>query len=249
MHAAIAFECDVSESGIADFVKALSRYQRETQRDMRSALRSATIDLVKSLRARTRKAPKVAPRDDVRWGESNPKYLTYDNRQFRRVVVSRWNKGTKYNTVNWQPVRKKYRRRMGMRNGNYQGIVTASKATPTMLREARQNFGKIRQWGLAKKSWGWFMKSLFRASMRYENPKAIIKPGMVDGGIQEFREVLPDGTVDRSAPIRCDIDIVNSLDYIRKAMQPGTLAVAVQKATNSINKKIDSGLKSRRFGS
>ena len=65
MPAAIAFECEVSERGIADFVKALSRYQKETQRDMRSALRSATIDLVKSLRARTRKAPKVVPREDV----------------------------------------------------------------------------------------------------------------------------------------------------------------------------------------
>ena len=43
MPAAIAFECEVSERGIADFNKALSRYQAETQRDMRGALRSAII--------------------------------------------------------------------------------------------------------------------------------------------------------------------------------------------------------------
>jgi len=43
MPVAIAFECEVSERGIADFIKALSRYQRETQRDMRSALRSVTL--------------------------------------------------------------------------------------------------------------------------------------------------------------------------------------------------------------
>ena len=55
MPAAIKFECEVSEQSIADFVKALADYQRKTQRDMRGALRSATIDLCRSLRARTRK--------------------------------------------------------------------------------------------------------------------------------------------------------------------------------------------------
>ena len=249
MPAAIAFECEVSERGIADFVKALSRYQAETQRDMRGALRSATIDLVKSLRARTRKAPKIVPREDVRWGESDPKYITgKDGRQFRRVVVSRWSGGAKKQRVHWQLVQTRYRTRMGMRNGNWQGIVKASEATPAMLREARQNFGRVRQWGLAKKSWGWFMKSLFGKSTQDENPKAVLKSGMVDGGIREFRETLPDGTVDSSAPIRCEIDIVNSLNYIRKAMPPGVLAIAVQKATNSINRKISDGLRSRKFG-
>lgn len=245
MPAAIAFECEVSERGIADFVKALSRYQAETQRDMRGALRSATIDLVKSLRARTRKAPKIVPREDVRFGESDPKYITgKDGRQFRRVVVSRWFGGKKKQSVHWQLVQTKYRARKTARGVSESW--TESKAT--MLREARQRFGGIRQWGLAKKSWGWFMKSLFGKSMQDENPKALIKPSMVDGGIQEFRETLPDGTVDPSAPIRCDIDIVNRLGYIKKAMPPGVLAVAVQKATNSINHKISDGLRSRKFG-
>lgn len=245
MPAAIAFECEVSERGIADFNKALSRYQAKTQRDMRGALRSATIDLVKSLRARTRKAPKIVPREDVRWGESDPKYITgKDGRQFRRVVVSRWFGGKKKQSVHWQLVQTKYRARKTARGVSESW--TESKAT--MLREARRRFGGIRQWGLAKKSWGWFMKSLFGKSMQDENPKALIKPSMVDGGIQEFRETLPDGTVDPSAPIRCDIDIVNRLGYIKKAMPPGVLAVAVQKATNSINHKISDGLRSRKFG-
>ncbi|MBO7686910.1 MAG: hypothetical protein J6V72_11035 [Kiritimatiellae bacterium] len=246
MPAAIAFECEVSEQGIADFVKALSRYQKETQRDMREALRSATIDLVKSLRARTRKAPKLVPREDVRFGESDPKYITgRDGRQFRRVVISRWAKGRRVQKVHWQPVCAKYRSRR-TRTGGVTESWAESKAA--MLREARQRYGGIRQWGLAKKSWGWFMKSLFGKSMQDENPKALVKPSMVDGGIQEFREVLPDGTVDRSAPIRCDIDIVNRLAYIRKAMPPGVLAIAVQKATNLINHKIGAGLRSRKFG-
>ena len=249
MPAAIAFECEVSERGVADFVKALSRYQKETQRDMREALRSATIDLVKSLRARTRKAPKLVPRDDVRWGESDPRYITGTKEKgklFRRVVVSRWFGGKRSQQVHWQLVRTKYRSRRMKRGGVSESW---SEATPAMLREARQRFGNVRQWGLAKKSWGWFMKSLFGKSTQDENPAAVVDRRMVDGGITEAREQLPDGSIDLQAPIRCEITIINRLDYIRKALHPGALANAVQAATNSINKKIDSGLKSRRFDS
>ena len=248
--AAIAFECEVSQRGLADFVKALSRYQKETQRDMRGALRSVTIDLVKSLRARTRKAPKLVAREDVRFGVSDPKYITgKDRRQFRRVVVSRWFSGKRTQKVHWQFVQAKYKTHMGMRNGNWQGIVTRKESSAAMLRQARANFGKVRQWGLAKKSWGWFMHSLFGKSTQDENPQARIDGRMVDGGIKETRQPLPDGSIDLQAPVKCEIDIVNRLDYIRNALHPGALSQAVQAATNSINKKIDSGLKSRRFGS
>lgn len=247
MAAAIAFECEVSQQGLADFTKALSRYQKETQRDMRGALRSATIDLVKGLRARTKKAPKIVPREDVRWGESDPKYLTAkDGQQFRRVVVSRWFGGKRTQKVHWQPVRTKYRSKRTKTGGINESW---SEATPAMLREARQWFGKVRQWGLARKSWGWFMHALFKQSVGDENPSAVVDNRMVDGGIREERKPLPDGSIDLQAPIKCDIDIVNRLDYIRRAMPAGALAAAVQAATNSINKKIDSGLKSRRFGS
>lgn len=246
MPAAIAFECEVSERGVADFVKALSRYQKETQRDMREALRSATIDLVKSLRARTRKAPKVVPREDVRWGEETPKYYTgkKDGKVYRRVVVTRWFGGKRKQFVHWQEVRTKYRSRK-TRNGISESW---SEATPAMLREARQRFGVVRMWGLAKKSWGWFMHSLFKTATQDENPKAVLTRRMVDGGITEKREPLPDGTIDLQAPIKCEITLVNKLEYIRKALQPGALAMSVQKATNYIRGKIESGVRSRKFG-
>lgn len=248
MPAAIALECDVSERGLTEFARALLRYQRETRRDMRAALRSGAVDLVKSLRAQTRRAPKLVPRADVRFGESDPKYYTGDDgRLFRRVVVARFFKGVRKNQVHWQPVQFRYVRRMGMRDGNYQGIVRRREAEAAMLREARNNFGKIRHWGLAKKSWGWFMHALFGKSVQDENPAAAIDARMVAGGIKETRAVLADGSIDVLAPIRCDIDIVNRLDYIRKALRPGALAQAVESATKSINHKISAGLKSRKF--
>ena len=243
MPAAIAFECEVSERGMADFIKALSRYQRETQRDMRSALRSVTIDLIRSLRARTRRSRKLIDRKEISKSYLPPKWIKrgHSGRPLRRMQLMRRGNGT-----NWLDHRYVY-------GGEYvRGPKGGQRVRPfseaQMRREAQRNYGQIRNWGLAKKSWGWFMKSLFHASMQDENPKALIKPGMVDGGIREFREVLPDGTVDRMAPVRCDIDIVNRLEYIRKAMPPGVFAIAVQKATNLINHKINAGLKSRRFG-
>lgn len=242
MPAAIAFECEVSERGIADFIKALARYQKETQRDMRSALRSVTIDLIRSLRARTRKSRKFIERMEISKSYLPPKWIKrgHSGRPLRRMQLIRWGNGT-----NWLDHRFVYGGEYvrGPRGG--QRVRPFSEAQ--MRKEAQRNYGQIRNWGLAKKSWGWFMKSLFRQSMQDENPKAVITPGMVDGGITELREVLPDGTVDTSAPIRCDIDIVNKLKYIRSAMPPGVFAIAVQKATNLINKKIESGLRSRRF--
>ena len=246
MPAAIQFECEVSAQSIADFTKALADYQRKTQRDMRGALRSATIDLCRSLRARTRRAPKQVPREDVRFGEEEPKYYTgkKDGKVYRRVVVSRWFGGKRKQFVHWQEVQTKYRSRKTRK-----GISESwSEATAGMLREARQRFGKVRMWGLAKKSWGWFMHSLFKTATQDENPKAVVTRRMVEGGMVEKREPLPDGTIDLQAPIRCEITLVNKLDYIRKALQPGTLAMAVEKATRYIRGKIESGVRSRKFG-
>lgn len=243
MPVAVAFECEVSERGIADFVKALSRYQKETQRDMRSALRSATIDLIRSLRARTRKSKKFIDRLEISKSYLPPKWIRrgHSGRPLRRMQLIRWGKGT-----NWLDHRYVY-------GGEYvRGPKGGQRVRPyseaQMRREAQKNYGQIRNWGLARKSWGWFMKALFRKSMQDENPRALIKPDMVDGGITEKREMLPDGTIDLQAPIRCDIDIVNRLEYIKKAMPPGVFAIALQKATNLINKKINDGLSSRRFG-
>jgi len=243
MPAAIAFECEASERGIADFIKALSRYQRETQRDMRSALRSATIDLIRSLRARTRRSRKFIERMEISKSYMPPKWIKrgHSGKPLRRMQLIRWGRGT-----NWLDHRYVYGGEyvMGPRGG--QRVRPFSEAQ--MRKEAQRNYGQIRNWGLARKSWGWFMKSLFRKSMQDENPRALIRPGMVDGGITEKRDMLPDGTIDLQAPIRCDIDIVNKLEYIRDAMPPGVFAIALQKATNLINKKIESGLRSRRFG-
>ena len=81
----------------------------------------------------------------------------------------------------------------------------------------------------------------------FVNPRVNITHRHVDGGVEETRAPLPDGTIDLSAPIHYAITIINRLRYIRKALPGGALSVAVQRATNSINHKITNGLKSRRL--
>jgi len=252
MPAAIAFECEVSQRGIADFVKALSRYQRETQRDMRDAVRSATIDLVKSLRKQTRQSKKLLPISAFRLGQSDPQYLTTAKGLLRRVVVKGFPNPDRLarqgDWIAWQPVKTIYKRRT-LKNG---GIAESWKqqSDEQILRDARKNFGRIWNWGLAKQSWGWFMWRLFNLSDKgFTNPRVNITHKHVGGGIKETREPLPDGTIDLSAPIRCEITLINRIRYMRRALPPGAIEIAVQKATNSINHKIDGGLKSRRFDS
>lgn len=86
MPASFAINCDVPQADINAFTAALARYEKETKRDMRGAVRSATIDLVRSLRKRTRKAPKMVAREDVRFGESDPS--TSRGRKARRAASS-----------------------------------------------------------------------------------------------------------------------------------------------------------------
>jgi hypothetical protein len=244
MPAAISFNCEIPQSEITGFVKALADYQRKTQRDMRSALRAATIDLLRSLRKQTRRSKQFIERAEIFKSTRAPKWIKrgHSGKPIRRMQLHRWG-----HDRDWFDHRYVY-------GGEYvRGPKGGQRVRPFseahMIREARQNYGKIRNWGLAKNSWGWFMKAMFHKSMKEANPKARIREGdMVGYGISEKRAPLPDGTMDISAPIRCDIDIVNRLDYIRKAMPPGALAIALRKVINLINKKTQAGFQSRKFG-
>lgn len=228
--ATFAVSCEVPDADVRAFLDALVRYRRETSRDMKSAVRSATLDLLRSLRARTRKTKKYVERDDVQKSQEQPKWVKgKDGRPLRRMQIARWTAG-KRRFVHAYVCGGEYVR--GPNGG--QRLRPFSEAH--VRREARRTRGRIWNWGLAKKSWGWFMASLFGRGTHDENPRAKIRPYMVE---REMAET--DGDV--------SITIVNKLRYIRQALQPGAFAVSLRKAANSINKKISAGLKSRRFSS
>ena len=242
----IAFEAEASERSIADFTKALATFQKATQRDMRDAIRIATIDLCKSLRKQTRKAPKLLPRSAFRMGRTDPQYLTTKAYGLQRRMV-RKGFAPKKDLVFWQKVRQVYKRRK-LKNG---GIAESwsNQSDAQLIRDARDEWGKVWNWGLAKQTWGWFMWRLFNIpdAGGLNNPRNKITGRHVEGGIIETREPLPDGTIDLQAPIKCDVTIINKLRYIRKALAPGALTQAIEQARKNLLYKAQHCLKSHRF--
>lgn len=225
----IVFNVEVNPASVRNFERACERFEKDLGDSQGTALRRGTLIFLKMVRSQTRRSPKVVPRKDVRWGNSDPKYITRkDWQQFRRVVVTRWSKGAKKQSVHWQPVLEK----MLQRRGRF--IVQESKAE--MLRDARHRYGQIRNWGLAKRSWGWFMKAMFHQSMRDENPKSRIDSRMVKKEIREVHTAEKAGVV---------IILTNKLAYIRSAMPPGAINHALRAATRQINGFINEVLKKR----
>lgn len=236
----IDIQANVDKNAVREFLVACDRYRTEVGNTQAVAIRRGTIALIKSVRARTRKAPKLVDRKEVTISKQDPQYITTnDGKLLRRVNVVRWRKGKHVVKEHWLPVSFKYRRRMGMRNGNYQGIVSKVEDKSLIVKRARLWYGKIPMFGLAYQSWGWFMKSLFNRNETVVNNRASIKPSMVDGFLRD--RMYGKGRV-------VDILIHNKIDYIRDALPNGALEEAMAAATNSINTQIDQGLAKARNG-
>jgi hypothetical protein len=159
--AAINVSVEVPAQAIEEFGRACNRYRDELGNRQAVAVRRGTIALVKSLRARTRKAKKVAPAQHIIRSEK-PRYLTPKghNQKPQRA----WN----------------VRRRVGSEREKTYLRAAASKA------EARRNFAKYTRWGLARQSWGWFLQALFSRAMPSEgNPKAKVDSRMANGYLRE----------------------------------------------------------------
>ena len=203
---------NVPEATINAFARSCIRYRDELGNSQSVAIRRGTIALVKGLRARTIRSKKQAPTNDVQRCEK-PRYLTPKGKGQRAVPA-------------WKV------KRHGGSDTRYYTHAAESRA------EARRRFGKYTRWGLAKHSWGWFMKTLFnRAELASGNPATKIDDRMAEGHLREV--------VTGSNP-HIEVLIVNKLDYIRKALPPNALAEAMAAATRYINGQIDKGLATAR---
>ncbi len=199
---------EVPKGTVQAFQKAFNRYRDELGNSQKVAVRRGTIALIRGLRARTAKAKKQAPLRDVQRSEK-PRYLTPKGRN-------------QISKPAWRILRH-----------NDKGAKWYIHAADTRA-EARAKHAQYTKWGLARKSWGWFMHALFnRNNPESANPKAKIDSRMTEGYIREIvTGVNP----------RVEVLIVNKLDYIRAAIPEGALSVAMSKATNSINAQIDKGI-------
>ena len=199
----------VPQATIANFLRACSRYKDELGNTQAVAIRRGTIALVKSLRARTAKSKKQAPATDITRADK-PRYITPKGKNQKA-----------------QPAWKV--RRFGSKGERFFIHPADSRA------EARKKFAQYTKFGLAKLSWGWFMKTLFNRAIPGEsaNPKAKIDERMTEG---HLREIVT------GANPRVEVLIVNKLDYISAALPSGALEDSMRAATNSINTQINEGL-------
>lgn len=209
MPAMISVSAEVPQAQIDAFAKACDRYRTELGNTQVQAIRRGTIALIKSLRARTAKAKKQAPMSDVKkYDGPGPHYITP--------------KGKKQKSLHRYSVR-----RRAEQDERFYAVPAENKTA------ARKRSGQYTKWGLARKSWGWFMQSLFhRANPESQNPRAVIRDGVTEGRFDVRTGENP----------RVEVLIVNKLKYIRRAVPNGAVEEAVESATRSINAQIDKGL-------
>lgn len=210
MAAILDISASVPEETIRDFTRACGRYRDELGNSQAVAVRRGTIALVRGLRARTKKAKRQAPLKDVtKYAGEGPHYITPKG------------KG------------QKPQHRWAIRRKGGADAKTYVKPADTRA-EARRRFAKYTRWGLARHSWGWFMKALFRRSEQTGgNPKTKIDSRMTEGYLRE---------VVTGANPRVEVLIVNKLDYIREALPEAALSEAMAAATRYIDGQIDKGL-------
>ena len=210
MAAILDISASVPEATIRDFTRACDRYRDELGNSQAVAIRRGTIALVRGLRARTTRAKRQAPLKDVtRYDGPGPHYITPKGK--RQKAQHRW----------------AIKRRGG------QDAKTYVKPAETRA-EARRRFAQYTRWGLARHSWGWFMKALFkRGELTGGNPKTKVDGRMAEGYLREV--------VTGPNP-RVEVLIVNKLDYIREALPEAALSDAMAAATRYIDGQINNGL-------
>ena len=210
MAAILDIAATVPEATIRDFTRACDRYRDELGNSQAVAIRRGTIALVRGLRARTTKAKRQAPLKDV---------TKYD--------------GPGPHSITPKGKGQKSQHRWAIRRRGGQDEKTYIKPAETRS-EARKRFAQYTRWGLARHSWGWFMKALFRrGELTGGNPKTKIDDRMAEGHIREV--------VTGTNP-RVEVLIVNKLDYIREALPEAALSDAMAAATRYIDGQIDKGL-------
>jgi hypothetical protein len=214
----MTINADIPPETIANFTAACNRYRSELGNSLMVAMRRGVIALVKSIRARTPVAPKLLPKNHVRRAGASETYSYYtpkgSKKSFPRFAIIRRNGKPTY----YRPDRL---------SDTYAVIRTEA--------AARKKWGEISQWGLGRKSWGWFMQSLFHRANpdANHNPKAKIKKGMVDAS--PLREIVT------GPNRRVEVTLWNKLEYMKKILPDGAIAKAMQSATASINKQLDIG--------
>lgn len=250
MESALDLDCSVDLSPLED---VLGRLAAVNPARLATEVRHAAILLCKSLRARTKEAPKNIRKRTDEWSAvpspDAPRYLTYRRRASgkRRRPSSlklpkplrRWQltrrKGTERETVKNYFV---YTRAARGKSGRMAGKSAASERA-----ELLRVHGGIPRAGIARKSWGWIAKKIYNAASGLGDSMLAARQlrgvrrdprAAVDGR----HSVLPDGAA---------AELKNALDYIASAVPPSAVseaaAAAAKNLERSLSETLDNALK------
>lgn len=224
----VGVSVQVDEVALKRLSDVLERVERETPGRLATETRRAALYICRSLKARTRKAPKKIPKAEWRAEPSaNPPRYAHSN-SAGRALLRRWTLWRKLGTpAAYAKDHFVYTRAHRAKNGRMVGKRAAEE-----VRELLRVHGGIQNAGLAKASWGWVAKRLYSAAadgelmVAWRTKRWRRDPRRAVAGAFSL---LPNGGA---------AQIVNSLDYILSACPPSAVGEAVLAAANRLEHNI-----------
>ncbi len=221
----------IDEAALADLAALLERIGTLTPKRLASETRHAAILLCRSLRARTRTAPKKIPKSEwaARTSWAPPRYAHSNSKS--RALLRRWTLARKLHTPD--AYAKHYFVYTKARRGKDGKMVGKNEAEE--LRELLRVHGGISRPGLARMSWGWIAQQIYNASgfgkLAYAPRRRERRdPRREASGV--FKALRDGG----------EATLLNKLDYILDALRPGALDESVRAATNSLYRSVEASL-------
>lgn len=227
----VGVSMNIDETALHAIDALLVRIATLTPKRIASETRHAAILLCKSLRARTRQAPKKIPKSEYAATPSAvpPRYIHSNSEG--HALLRRWTLARKLGTPD--AYAKHYFVYTSAHRNKRGKMVGKNEAAER--RELLQQHGGIPRHGLAKKSWGWIAKQIYNAvgieDLAYRPRKGERRdPRREVNGV--FQRLKYGGIA----------VLHNKLDYILEALQPGALDESVRAATSNLYRSVEASL-------
>ena len=217
----------IEAAALARVQKLLDDVAKKSPQRLAAETRRAALYICKSLKARTRKAPKkIRAKERAAYPSVVPPKYIHSNSSHHRLL-RRWTLVRKKGTPDvYAKHYYVYTNAHRAKNGRMIGKNNAAEK-----RELIEQHGGISRHGLAKKSWGWVAKEIYAASSMGDLSWKRTKGERRDPRqyVKGEHKATASGAFAR---------ILNRLDYIRAALKPGAVTEAINAATNRLEHNI-----------
>lgn len=228
----VEVSAQIDQAALSALARLLEDIKWAAPRRLASETRHAMIEICKSIRARTKKAPKKAPRRemDAVISSDPPKYVhsnSSHHKLLRRWTLTRLVGTSDENSRNYYIYTDRHRVKGGKMRGG---------SAATERRELLKEHGGISRPGLAKKSWGWIMKKIYNGAdagdLSWKRTKGERRdPTKAVNGVFNKTAAGAEGV------------IANMLDYATDALKTPSavseaIAAAVKKLEHNVLKRI-----------